>query len=706
MSTATLNNLARLHGIQSSYVDVIGRRQTASPESILRGLQLLGAPVRELDDVPAAFRQRRQELWGRPMEPVCVIWEGNPPAVELRIGAADDDAAFSARLMLEDGETREYSGRLADLPQRRTAEVEGTSFLVKRLCLDESLPWGYHRLSLEYGGRTAETMVMVAPKESYQVEPGGRHFLWGVFLPLYALHRESSWGAGDFSDLEALMQWVAGQGGSLVATLPLLASQTDLNGDPSPYSPTSRLFWNEFYLDLARVPEFAHCPAAQALMEAADIQAHWEDLRREPLVDYRRQAGAKRRILTVLAESFFASEGPRREALDRYCREHPLAEDYARYRAVGERQNAPWPAWPERLQRGEITPGDYDQQVYHYHLYAQWQIEQQLGEMTEHARRSNLIWYLDFPLGVSGDGFDVWRQPEIFVREAAGGAPPDSFFTKGQNWGFPPMHPERLRQQGYDYLIASLRRHLRYARLLRIDHVMSMHRLFWVPQGFDAIDGVYVRYPREEMFAVLVLESHRHQAQVVGENLGTVPEAVNQAMMRHGVQDMYVLQYEQNESGAIPLRPVPSTAVSSLNTHDMPQFAAHWTGLDIDARVELGLLGGEEACRLRDERAVLRRRLVDWLCGVGLLEENTLDPLEVLEACLAWLGRSQAPVVLVNLEDLWQETRPQNTPGTFLERPNWRRKARYSLEQFENLPDVVRILRRVDQSRRRAAEEE
>lgn len=723
----TLQQLARLYGIQPAYYDVSQRLCRASPEALFRVLRTLGVPLNRLGDAAGALRERRQAVARKVIEPVHVAWDGRV-VIPLRLPAdctsgsfrcevrpEPDDLAFSAP---PSEDTQKWTGDVAELPTVRRRSVEGVDYVTKRLALPLPLPWGYHQVVLELPGRTLKTLVISAPERAYRDDRRGTRdesldpsslnprpsSLWGVFLPLYALHREGSWGAGDFSDLQALMQWVAEQGGSLAATLPLLATQWELCDDPSPYSPGSRLFWNEFYLDVTRVPELEQCPKALEMLNGAEVQHELQALREQPLVEYHRQMALKRKILTVLAESFFAGNSRRRAELDRFYGEHPEVEAYARFRAVGEQQGCLWPEWPDRMRHGNIQPSDYDRPVYQYHLYAQWQVQEQLQGLAEQTRQTNSLWYLDFPLGVSRIGYDVWRYPDLFGLDMSGGAPPDAFFTKGQNWGFPPLHPERLREQGYRYLRGALRRHLSCARLLRIDHVMSLYRLYWVPEGLEARDGVYVRYPVDEMFALLTLESHRHRARIVGENLGTVPAAVNSAMRRHGIQETYVLQYELNQPQPDPNQPAgtPSAdSVASINTHDMPPFAAFWKGLDIDDRLDLGLLSEAEARSERDKRAELREKLTTFLHREYLLTEQPFDVEDVLQACLAWLGGSVAPVVLVNLEDLWGETESQNTPGTFKERCNWRRKARYTLEDMRRLPSVQRALAVVNDRRKR-----
>jgi len=301
--------------------------------------------------------------------------------------------------------------------------------------------------------------------------------------------------------------------------------------------------------------------------------------------------------------------------------------------------------------------------------------------------------YLDLPLGVHPDGYDVWADRASFALDVAAGAPPDSFFTAGQNWGFAPLHAERIRENGYAYLRACLAHHLEAASTLRIDHVMSLHRLFWIPSGMETKDGVYVRYKAEEMYAVLTLASMRHRSMLVGEDLGLVPPPVRPAMRRHGVLGMHVVQYELRPDAANPLDPPRPDAVASLNTHDMPPFAAWLEGLDITDREDLGLLDTSQAAWDRGIRGAQRRALLTFLRRQGLPAEDTLDSL--LFFTLVHLRRQPAPLLLVNVEDLWLETSPQNVPGTALERPNWRRKLRYPLQRFRTGAEVMGRLRAV-----------
>ena len=249
-----------------------------------------------------------------------------------------------------------------------------------------------------------------------------------------------------------MIDWTAGLGGGLVATLPMLASNFD-GPSPiiSPYSPTSRLFWNEFYLDLERIPELAQSEAARALLESEDASREFEALRSSGLVDYGRQMRLKRAVLEHLADEFFESQAGRRPAaaFRRFVSEHPEVESYAFFQAAGERHGRDWRGWPSTSE-GSVEHADVDRRAHHYHLYAQWQADEQLRGLASKAREKGLAWYLDFPVGVDFNSFDVWSNREVFATGASVGCPPDPVFTKGQNWGFPPLHPDRQREYGYD----------------------------------------------------------------------------------------------------------------------------------------------------------------------------------------------------------------------------------------------------------------
>ncbi len=696
-----LHQLAQSYGVQTAYWDVSHQRRQASAEALLAVLKSLGAPLRTLQDVPTALRERRQGLWRRLLEPVTVVWDDSPTTVPVRLPATiAEEATLAAHLTLENGEEMRWQWRTADLPLRETAVVEGVRYVVKELALPGGLPWGYNRLSLELPAGREEALVIAAPLKAYVPSEQPEDRLWGAFIPLHALHTEGSWGSGNFSDLEAFIEWLAGIGGGIVGTLPLLAMFLDSTSDPSPYLPISRLLWNEFYLDVTSVPELKECPSARSLMTSSSFREEIEALRSSHLVDYGRQMALKRQILNELSRFFFENRSDRLAAFQRFMEANPLVEDYARFRAAGEKQHNRWQSWPQPLRDGLISEGDYDEENRRYHLYVQWLVHGQMAALAEKASQQGVRLYLDLPLGVHPDGYDAWHQRSLFVSDASVGAPPDVVFTGGQDWECPPLHPEKVREQGYKYTIAYLRHHLQRASILRIDHVMGLHRLFWIPKGMEPGQGVYVHYPAHELYAILALESRRSQSILVGENLGTVPPAVRPAMKRHGLQRMYVVYYELACDPQKKLPRVSSDSVASLNTHDMTPFAGFWQGLDVEERLKLGLVDRKGAKQERKANRAYKESLVNFLRSRGWIKERVVDTRTVLKGCLAFLSASRARVVLVNLEDLWLETHPQNVPGIKKDYPNWRQKARYGLETFCQMPQVLDILQLIDRLRK------
>ena len=689
-----LRRLARLRGVQTAYFDILHQRRTPPPETLLAVLRSLGEPLETIRDAPEALCRAESSAWDRICPPVCVAWDDGPASVELRVPRDAENARARLRVVLETGEVRESDCDLSRLPVTAIGTGTAEKHVVKRAPLPWKLPPGYHALGADLGGVICGTTVVSAPSRAWS-PPEGNDREWGVFLPLYALHSRRSLATGDLTDLRALMDRVEGMGGDAVGTLPLLSACSPEPFNPSPYSPCSRLAWNEFFLDVTRAPGFGECRAARELLASAEGRAEADRLRKAPFVDYRRGMALKRRVLEELAGAFFRKDPGGQEDFRRFVAENPAVGDYARFRAAWDTIRSPWPTWPAPLRDGHLGEGDFDGAAERYHLFAQWALHLQLRDLSSDSRK---LLYLDLPLGASYDGYDVWRRRDLFALPASAGAPPDDFFTRGQDWGFPPLHPERIREDGHAYFRACIANQLRYAGILRIDHVMGLHRFFWIPNGAAPVEGTYVRYPAEELYAILCLESHRHRARIVGEDLGTVPPYVRPAMGRHGLRRIFVVQYGLTQDPGKALGKISKISLACLNTHDMPPFAAFLESLDIEDRVSLGLLDRKGARGERTGRRERIRALTEFLRKRGRLPRTGPRPggETLLRACLAHLAGSAAEMVIVSLEDLWLERAPQNTPGTSSERPNWVRKSRHSLEELLAHPGVIRTLREID----------
>ena len=628
-----LRELAWGAGVATSYHDIAGELRHAGPD-VLRGvLGALGLPAGDPEAVAAAHRSLHRQAWGAPVEPTTVCWDGRSPVVEVRRPVAHLTAPVEAVVALEDGSTRREVIPAERLVEVARAELDGVALVAQRVPLGDHLPLGAHRVTVAGvgpDGGDAVGHVLAAP--SLAPAPGRG---WGVFAPVYALRRDGAPRVGHVGDLATLADWVAGLGGDLVGTLPLLAT---FEGEASPYAPVSRLAWNERHLDLAALPEAEGGTGEPSISGVPVVDAV------DRLVDWGAEVARVRAALPTLAGRL---SDRRRAELDAFAAARPVVGELAAWRAEVEAHGPPAPGQP-------LTADDPEAVL--RHRYAQWAMEAQLAELRAHLAGRGQSLYLDLPLGVHGDGFDVWRAPALFARTAEVGAPPDEFNPAGQGWGFPPLLPAAGRADGHAYLRAGLAHQLRHAGVVRIDHVMALHRLWWIPGGGSAADGAYVHYPAEELAAVVTLEAWRAGAVVVGENLGTVPPEVDRLMGEHRLLGMYATQFELD--AAPHARWAPPGSVAVVNTHDMAPFAAFGAGLD-------------------DER---RARILEQLSRDGVAPDGD-EPTDVLAALLGWLGRTDAASVVVTLEDLWGETLPQNVPGTGPEVPNWRRQMARTLDE-------------------------
>ncbi|MEJ5254177.1 MAG: 4-alpha-glucanotransferase [Acidimicrobiales bacterium] len=689
-----LHGLAELLGLQPRYWSTTGQLVEADPESLVAVCRARGVMIEGPMDL-GPLRHRVVERVLSPVEPVVVVWAGRPLVLDLCLDDRIDHGPIRIEVQLEAGGEQRWDRELGTFEVVAHHDLDGRSRSVRRAQVHEPLPIGCHRLAVEVGADRHDVHLFVAPERVRELPAGQRH--WGVLAPLYSLRAERGLGP-DVGDLGELADWIGRLGGSFVATLPLLAAYLDRPFDPSPYAPVSRQFWNELYLDVERVPELACSARARALLEDPETRRELAELRAAPRFDFAGQARLSRRVLAELAETWVANGGPVTAEFEAFVATHPEVEDYARFRAAAHRWGTGWHAWPEPARGGTLKPSDYDQREVELHRYAQFAMQRQMTELATKLTSSGQWLYLDLPVGAHGDGYDTWRHRTLFASGMGTGAPPDDFFSDGQDWGFPPLDPDASRSQGHRHLAACLRHHMAVAGMLRLDHAMQLHRLYWVPEGMSARQGVYVRYPQEELFALVAIESARNACLVVGEDLGTVPEEVRDAMDRHGLMNMYVAQFElPSWESAQPGSPGPRS-LASINTHDTPTFAGFVRGTDIDWRLRSGLLDEHEAALARDDRERSVANLVRFLTEQGMIEEMGGEH-GILRGVLRFLGESEAPAVLVMLDDLWGATEPHNVPGTPLDRPNWVQRMPDSLAALAGDRSVLDDLTLLERSR-------
>lgn len=664
--------LAEALGVQLHWTDHTGQRREADTEALLAVLRALGEPLDDPGQAStnlAALRARRATRLAEP----CVVLDHGTGVVQI---GAPDGTRIHGQLQLEDGSIGPISSTVAN------------GHIVVPI-----QPVGVHTLTMTDGVREATTTLLSSPVSFYGSDQLLRS--WGVFAPVYALRSVHSArrGGPDLGDLQTLCSWVGSLGGDVVNTLPLLACFLDEPFEPSPYSPVSRCHFNELYLDLDQIPELSTANG-RALLRSTRFDRAMRALDSSDLIDYPAWARAKREALTLATRELHVGTPHRKQAFKQFLSEHPHVTEYARFRGATVQFSTSWRNWPDAARQGQLTTADIDEPARRYHEAVQFWLHEQLAALTDRvdADGLGLGLGLDLPLGVHGDGFDAWQHQRSLAHGVSVGAPPDALFTSGQNWGVPALHPQRSRETGHAWIQQSLQAHLKYAGLLRIDHALGLHRRFWIPNGMDASRGVYVRYPADELYALLAIESHRFQTILACEDLGTVPPELPTAMLKHGARGLHVGQYQIGRDGMAVGAP---GCVASLNTHDTPTFAGFFQGADLDDNLQLGLHDEEQVQWIKGERRWSLEHLAD---DQGNATQDGMD------ACLNQLARGPAGVVVVNLEDLWLEERPHNVPGTWRERPNWRRRMRRWLNEVVTDRGLKERLTRVHRARAETAD--
>jgi 4-alpha-glucanotransferase len=628
-----LHALAKAMGVATHYVDGLKRPVDVGPDTLVRVCAALGAPVERPADAAAALPVVREANARHLVPPVLVAWEGRLGPIPLPgSGKAD------AELRLEDGSA--FPLELAD-NQLRAAE---------------RLPFGHHTLTVERPGIREACTIIAAPELAFR-RPGTQRS-WGLASQLAALRSARSRTLGDLWDLETLCRWVGDRGGDLVMVLPLLPTFNNEWPEPSPYSPVSRLFWSELVLDLGE----AHRPTPRA-----------------PLLDVRK---ADAEVRAALA----GHPLPDASQIDDELRA------YARFRGAQIRLGRNWRDWPAAARAGTLTPEIVDGDEERFHLVAQIETRRQLQALRERLDRTGMRLGFDLAVGVHADGYDPWSRQSLFGAGMSVGAPPDGGFPSGQDWGFPPVLPGPSRLEGHRYVAASIAHQMKFSGVLRVDHIMAWTRLYWIPHGFGLHEGTYVKYPADELFAILTLESQRHRCEIVGENLGTVPPEIGEALPRHRIWGMYLAQFSADEDPEF--NPPTARDAALIGTHDTPTWAEWLAVGDIAERVEHRLLPEADVPRVREQRAVATERLASHL------EHGVDEPRELLADLLEWLGASESPLVVPWIEDLWFEEVRVNLPATLSsDRPNWQRPMKLLLDEIFTDPGVDELIRRLHRAR-------
>ncbi|MEB2345375.1 MAG: 4-alpha-glucanotransferase [Deltaproteobacteria bacterium] len=700
-----LRALAERLGIVSSYWDLTGRERVTSDatrEALLAAMRVDASDERAATSALAALEDHERARW---LEPVLVWREyaGSAPAVPLRIPPGIDTGSWRLTLHEEGGAAHVNEGRL---PPASGRDAAGRVTLP----LPCTPPPGYHELELEVQGagfaQRARQRFVMAPRTACGVDerPGARG-AFGLWANLYTLRSRTNQGFGDLGDLGSLLAWCAEAGGAFVGVNPLHAIAAR-GLAITPYSPVSRLYRSVLYLDVEAVPELAACDAARAVRSRAAYQAERARLRAAHTIDYGAVLDAKLALLRPLFACFRASGSTPRAAAFGAWRAHEgeALEDFAAHQALAERFGAPgapasdWRAWPEpfRDPRGPAVAAFRREQAeaVTFHAWLQFELDRQLAAAAERGRAAGLAigLYQDLAIGSAPGSADTWMARDLFAQGATVGAPPDDYAPGGQDWGFPPLDPHRLRADGYRLWSRLLRAGFAHAGALRIDHAMAMARLFWIPEGRPGSEGAYVRAHAGEMLGVLALESRRAGALVIAEDLGTVPPEFRERLAEWDVLSSAVAWFERDGARFRPVSAWPVRALATIGTHDLVPLAGHRDGVDLRIRRRAGQIEDDEALAAAlVERAREHAGLLALLREEGLLEGEGEPPeAELCAAVHALLAAAPSVLVAASLDDLAGEREPVNVPGVPVERHrSWSRRMARSLEELRADPRVA-----------------
>jgi len=680
MDTVLPNALARaveFYGIELVYLDTWGEKHYASEAAIRSVLAALGVPLGSDEQIEQFIDEQIADQWRRGLGATLVVYTGSD-AIDLRIPASRSGETVKLELLWENGDKQHHWYWLPELRNLERTHVQGVDYIRKRLPLPKDLRLGYHQVSVYWvKGPELEVLAqshfIVCPSSARKFD--GRTA--GVAVSLYSLRSAHNWGCGDFTDLLAAIDAFADAGASFVALNPLHAIANRQPYNTSPYLPESTFFRNFLYLDVERVPGFGKCDS---------YAARADELRRSEFVEYERVAALKLEALAKAFDRFLEAGGdPAFDAFE--ASEDGQLQGYALYCVIWEEMHHResnvwlWTQWPAQFQDPESQAvkdfADKHSRRVRFFKFLQWQVDVQLAKAQERAleRGMKIGVYHDLALATDRFGADLWLNRRFYAGRAGVGAPPDELGPGGQDWAFPPPNKEAHRLDGYRRFAQSIRKNARHGGALRIDHVMRFFRLFWIPEGMTAREGVYVRDYVDDLLGILGLESHLQGFYVVGEDLGTVAPEVRARLAQAEVLGYRLLWFERGKDGDfLPPEEYPKSAAVSTTTHDLPTLEGFFTGRDIEARKNAGLVDDEEY----HDQLVTRERDID---NLNAALETAGFPGDGLGFVLA----TPSTFAIVNQEDLTGQEYQQNLPASTWQYPNWRRKMKVGVEDFGSL---------------------
>ncbi|HET9871742.1 MAG TPA: 4-alpha-glucanotransferase [Propionibacteriaceae bacterium] len=669
-----LRQLADAHSIATEYWDWQGRHVLVARQTVVDVLAAMGVDASTPETADRALAEHYRRPWTRMLPPFQAIRDGRTSSVWVHVPHGESVHVW---IDLEDGSVREQLWQLENWTPPR--EVDGRLVGEASFEIPADLPLGYHTLRARSGDLESSMSLVITPSWLGFPQRMGSRRGWGLATQLYSVRSKKSWGIGDLTDLTDLAVWSAAEhDADFVLINPLHAAEPVAPMEPSPYLPTTRRFVNPIYARVERIPEYAEAKDAQR----SQVRAVRKRLRAAGGIKKRinRDAvwAAKREALSIV---FDLPRTPGREiAFRAYCaRQGAGLDDYATWCVLVENHGTDWSTWPEALQHPAAAEvADFRAEHSHevdFHRWLQWVVDEQLREAQGAAVDAGMALGVmqDLAVGVHPRGSDAWGLQDIYAGGIAVGAPPDPYNQNGQNWTQPPWRPDRLAETAYAPFRDLVSTILRHAGGIRVDHIIGLFRLWWIPDGAGPTEGTYVRYDHEALIGILALEAHRSGALVVGEDLGTVEPWVREYLRDRGILGTSILWFEfEWDHGGAPLRPEwwREYCLASVTTHDLPPTAGYLAGDHVVLREQLGLLTRPLAEELAVDESE-RQAWLDNLSAHGLLPEGA-DVEQTVRALHAYLMQTSSRLLCVGLGDAVGDRRIQNQPGTSDEYPNWR----------------------------------
>ena len=663
-----LEQLAEAHRVGTTFKGWDGEPARVAPETLVTVLAALGVDASSDTAIDSARRDVEDGPWRSVLPAVVVVRESDVEPVVLHVPAGADVEFWAVD---EDGV--HYTGTVGEATDTRS--IDGHDVERRQGTLPHALPLGWHTVHARIGGmETSSTFVVTPDRLSTTAALMGSR-TWGLMAQLYSVRSSASWGIGDLSDLGQLAQAAAEHGGGFVLVNPLHAAEPVPPVEPSPYLPTTRRYFHPLYLRIEDIPEYARLDDADRARVGALAAGFTEVNTATDMLDRDSSYAAKLEALGLVFAVKRAEQ--RQHDFDAYrAHQGQGLTDFALWSALAETYPPGAPEWDDVGRPG--SPGALQYAERHaarieFHEWLQWLLDEQLQEAQLEATGAGMPIGVvhDLAVGVHPSGADAWALQHVLASGISVGAPPDMFNQHGQDWSQPPWHPERLAASGYAAFRDMLRNILRHAGGIRVDHILGLFRLWWIPQGAAPGAGAYVYYDHRALIGILVLEAERAGAVVVGEDLGVFEPGVQEYLAERGVFGTSILWFEQDEDGPLAPEAYRKGCLTTVTVHDLPPSAGYLAGEHVVLRERLGLLSRPVAEEQAEDRAV-QDKFLALLRERGLLPEGTQDVPRTVEALHAFIAQTPSVLLGVALADAVGERRTQNQPGTNNEYPNWR----------------------------------